>query len=195
MNGANRLGSNSLSELLVFGARAGKSAAAFALEQDAPSVSELESLALDEQKKIKSRFSKSSEGKERVATIRREMQSTMEEGAGIFRSEADLKKTCETIRDLKERYQNVGLDDQSSVFNTELTTALELGYTLDVAEALAHSALLREESRGSHSRTDFETRDDEKYLKHSLAYQTDGDPRIEYSPVSLTRWKPEERQY
>ena len=195
MNGANRLGSNSLSELLVFGARAGKSAAAFALEQDAPSVSELESLAYDEQQKIESRFSKSSEGKERVATIRQEMQSTMEEGAGIFRSEAELKNTCETIRDLKERYQNVGLDDQSSVFNTEITTALELGYTLDVAEALAHSALLREESRGSHSRSDFETRDDEKYLKHSLAYQADGDPRIDYLPVTLTRWKPEERQY
>jgi len=160
MNGANRLGSNSLSELLVFGARAGKSAAAFALEQDVPSVSALEALAQDEQQKIESRFAKSGEGTEKIATIRQEMQNTMEQGAGIFRNEEDLKKTCETIRELKERYQNVGLDDQSSVYNTEITTALELGYTLDVAETLAHSALLREESRGSHSRSDFEKRDD-----------------------------------
>ena len=195
MNGANRLGSNSLSELLVFGARAGKSAAAFALEQDVPSVSALEALAQDEQQKIESRFAKSGEGTEKIATIRQEMQNTMEQGAGIFRKEEDLKKTCETIRELKERYQNVGLDDQSSVYNTEITTALELGYTLDVAETLAHSALLREESRGSHSRSDFEKRDDERYLKHSLAYQTDDDPRIDYLPVAMTRWEPEERKY
>ena len=195
MNGANRLGSNSLSELLVFGARAGKSAAAFALEQDVPSVSVLEALAQDEQQKIESRFAKSGERTEKIATIRQEMQNTMEQGAGIFRKEEDLKKTCETIRELKERYQNVGLDDQSSVYNTEITTALELGYTLDVAETLAHSALLREESRGSHSRSDFEKRDDERYLKHSLAYQTDDDPRIDYLPVAMTRWEPEERKY
>ena len=195
MNGANRLGSNSLSELLVFGARAGKSAAAFALEQDVPSVSVLEALAQDEQQKIESRFAKSGEKTEKIATIRQEMQNTMEQGAGIFRNEEDLKKTCETIRELKERYQNVGLDDQSSVYNTEITTALELGYTLDVAETLAHSALLREESRVSHSRSDFEKRDDERYLKHSLAYQTDDDPRIDYLPVTLTRWEPEERKY
>ena len=195
MNGANRLGSNSLSELLVFGARAGKSAAAFANEQEAPSTAELEHLAQDEQSKISSKFSKSSEGTERVSTIRQEMQSTMEQGAGIFRTESELRQTCEKIGELKERYKNIGLDDQSSVFNTEITTALELGYTLDVAEALAHSALLRQESRGSHSRSDFETRDDENYLQHSLAYQTDGDPRIDYLPVTLTRWKPEERQY
>ena len=195
MNGANRLGSNSLSELLVFGARAGKSAAAFALEQDIPSVSVLEALAQDEQQKIESRFAKSGERTEKIATIRQEMQNTMEQGAGIFRKEEDLKKTCETIRELKERYQNVGLDDQSSVYNTEITTALELGYTLDVAETLAHSALLREESRGSHSRSDFEKRDDERYLKHSLAYQTDDDPRIDYLPVAMTRWEPEERKY
>ena len=119
----------------------------------------------------------------------------MEQGAGIFRTESELRQTCEKIGELKERYKNIGLDDQSSVFNTEITTALELGYTLDVAEALAHSALLRQESRGSHSRSDFETRDDENYLQHSLAYQTDGDPRIDYLPVTLTRWKPEERQY
>ena len=165
------------------------------MEQDVPSVSALEALAQDEQQKIESRFAKSGEGTEKIATIRQEMQNTMEQGAGIFRNEEDLKKTCETIRELKERYQNVGLDDQSSVYNTEITTALELGYTLDVAETLAHSALLREESRGSHSRSDFEKRDDERYLKHSLAYQTDDDPRIDYLPVAMTRWEPEERKY
>ena len=119
----------------------------------------------------------------------------MEEGAGIFRTEDALKATCDTIRTLKKRYENVAIDDHSRVFNTELVNALELGYMLDVAEGLAHSALLRRESRGSHARSDCEERDDENFLNHSLAYRTDGDPRIEYLPATLTRWQPEERTY
>ena len=119
----------------------------------------------------------------------------MERGAGIFRDEETLKETCETLRKLQERFRNVGLDDTSSVFNTELTTALELGFMLDAAEALAHAALDRKESRGSHSRSDFEDRNDEEYLKHSLTYRTEAGPRIDYLPVTITRWQPEERKY
>ena len=119
----------------------------------------------------------------------------MEEGCGIYRSEASLKQTCDTIRRLKERYQQVGISDKSNSFNTELTAALELGFLLDAAESVSYSALARQESRGSHQRTDFPRRDDERYLKHSLAYRTAGDPRIEYLDVIITRWPPAERVY
>ncbi len=195
LNGANRLGSNSLTECLVFGARAGQSAAQYAADTDFVDSDLLGKMARDEQKRIETQFFGDNNGKERVAHIRDDLRATMEEGAGIFRTEDALKATCETIRTLKERYEHVVIDDHSRVFNTELVNALELGYMLDVAEGLAHAALLRRESRGSHARSDHEERDDENFLKHSLAYQTDGAPRIEYLPVTLTRWEPEERTY
>ena len=195
MNGANRLGSNSLSEILVFGTRAGKAAAAFASEQERPRWGTLENLTHDERDRIEAAFVNRKDGTERIADIRKDLQTTMEQGAGIYRTEEELKNTCDTIRALKERFTRIGLDDSSDVFNTELSTALELSCMIDVAETLAHSALLRRESRGSHSRSDYETRDDENFLSHSLAYQTDGDPRIEYLPVTITRWQPEERKY
>ena len=121
----------------------------------------------------------------------------MEDGAGIYRTSEELTKACERITKLRERYQRVRIDDHSSVFNTQLTAALELGCMLDVAESLAHSARLREESRGSHARSDFEARDDEHFLQHSLAYHVGegADPRIEYLPATITRWQPEERTY
>ncbi len=195
MNGANRLGSNSLSEIIVFGARSGKAAVEYASEQEFPEANTLIQMAQAEKKRIEEQFLKPRNGNERVATIRRDMQLAMEQGAGIYRTEEEMKTACETIRKLRKRYEQVEVDDKSSVFNTDLIAALELGYMLDVAEALAHSALLREESRGSHSREDFTTRDDERYLQHSLAYQTPEGPRIEYLPVTITRWQPEERKY
>jgi fumarate reductase flavoprotein subunit len=195
LNGANRLGSNSLTECLVFGARAGKVAAEYASGRAAPGQGTLENLAGDERKRIERTYLQPRNGKERVADIRTEMQAAMERGAGIFRNEETLKETCEVLRKLQERFRNVGLDDTSSVFNTELTAALELGFMLDAAEALAHAALDRKESRGSHSRSDFEDRDDEEYLKHSLTYRTDAGPRTDYLPVTITRWQPEERKY
>lgn len=195
MNGANRLGSNSLSELLVFGARAGKSAAAFATRQEYPSATILESLVRDEKARIEANYFQPRKGKERLADIRKELQNSLEQGAGIYRTKIDLKTTCETIQSLKKRYKQVELDDQSSVFNTELISAIELGYMIDIAEAVAHSALQREESRGSHSRSDFEERNDETFLRHSLAYRTENTPKIDYIPVAITRWKPEERKY
>lgn len=195
LNGANRLGSNSLTECLVFGARAGKVAAEYAAGRESPGTDTLENLNRDEQRRIERTYLQPRNGKERVADIRTEMQTAMERGAGIFRDEETLKETCETLRKLQERFRNVGLDDTSSVFNTELTTALELGFMLDAAEALAHAALDRKESRGSHSRSDFEERDDGEYLKHSLTYRTEAGPRIDYLPVTITRWQPEERKY
>ena len=194
INGANRLGSNSLSECLVFGARAGRAAATHASEQGTPPDSILQARATDEEQRIASRFFKS-EGQEKVADIRTDLQKSMEKGAGIYRTEEELKETCAQFPQLRERYEQVGLDDHSEVFNTELTTALELGCMLDVAETVANAALMRQESRGSHSRSDYEMRDDERFLKHSLAYQTDATPRIEYLPATITRWQPEERKY
>jgi succinate dehydrogenase/fumarate reductase flavoprotein subunit len=119
----------------------------------------------------------------------------MEEGAGIYRNEESLRRTCATLQQLKERYPRLGIADKSLSFNTELTSALELGFLLDAAEAVAFSALARQESRGSHQRTDFPQREDARYLKHSLAYRTEGDPRIEYQDVVITRWPPAERVY
>ncbi|MBI3468506.1 MAG: FAD-binding protein, partial [Planctomycetes bacterium] len=196
INGANRLGSNSLTELLVFGARAGRSAAAFAADHVTLNRAEIEKQAREEQERIASRFIRKTSGKERIVTIRTEMNKTMEEGAGIYRTEASLKKTCQRLAELRERFNDLVIDDHSLSFNTELTGALELDYMLDVALAVAHSALERKESRGSHQRTDHPKRDDGKYLKHSMAHRVEGGPpRIEYKDVVITKWPPAERVY
>ena len=195
INGANRLGSNSLTELLVFGARAGKSAARFALEQR-PVSPGLTALADDEARRIDRQYLRSNGGQERVAGLRDEMHAVMEASVGIYRNETDLKASVEALGELRERLGSVGLDDHSLTFNTELLAALELGYLMDVAEAIVQSALQRTESRGSHQRSDHPRRDDERFLAHSLAYRLeDGPPRIEYLPVTITRWPPGERVY
>ena len=195
INGANRLGSNSLSECLVFGARAGRAAARTAV--DAPSASDvlLEATAKDQKQHLSDAFFESTPGNERTADIRSDLQKTMERGAGIYRTEEELVEACGQIDKLRERYDALALDDHSQVFNTDLIAALELGCMLDVAETVARAALLRQESRGSHSRSDFESRDDERFLNHSLAYKQEGQPRIEYLPATITRWQPEERTY
>jgi fumarate reductase flavoprotein subunit len=195
INGANRLGSNSLTELLVFGARAGKAAAQFAMDQKRPG-SAITALASDEAGRLESQFLGKTGGNERIATLRREMHQAMESGAGIYRNQGSLKRSEEVIRDLQERFRNLSLDDHSYTFNTELIAALELSYMLDVAEAMVQSALKRTESRGAHQRTDHPDRDDRNFLAHSLAYRNgDGPPRIEYLPVTITDWPPGERVY
>ena len=195
INGANRLGSNSLTELLVFGARAGKGAAHFASDQQDPS-STLEALAADEAERIEKQFFSNDGGKETIAVLRKEMHQTMEAGAGIYRDQASLQKSQEIIRNLQERFLDLAIADHSLTFNTELVAAIELSYMIDVAETIVQSALDRTESRGSHQRTDHPKRDDEKFLSHSLAYRTEkGSPRIEYLPVTITRWPPGERVY
>lgn len=195
INGANRLGSNSLPELLVFGARAGRAAAAFAAAQPTPSPS-LTSQALDEARRIDATYLKAAGGRERVATLRREMQATMEASAGIYRDAASLDAGAAALRRLQERIASIALDDRSHTFNTELLTALELAGMLDVAEAIVHSARARQESRGSHQRTDHPARDDERFLVHTVATRgPDGVPHITYQPVTLTRWPPGQRVY
>ncbi len=194
INGANRLGSNSLTELLVFGARAGRVAARHALERAAVRSNPIAQLASDERRRLDQRFLRA-DGRERLADIREEMQRAMEAGVGIYREKTGMKETCDTLRKLRERFTHIGLADRDAVFNTELIAALELECMLDVAEAVAHSALAREESRGAHTRTDFPKRDDARFLRHSLAYQTATGPRIEYLPVTIAGWPPEERKY
>jgi fumarate reductase flavoprotein subunit len=195
INGANRLGSNSLPELLVFGARAGRAAAAYASEQPAPGAAAV-AQALDEQRRLEEQLLRKTGGKERIATLREEMQKTMEASAGIYRTEASLVQGAETLRELQERFANVALDDHSRTFNTELIAALELSFMLDVADAIVGSALRRTESRGAHQRTDFPKRDDARFLAHSLVLRNlDGTSRVEYLPVKITRWPPGERVY
>src|SRR5262249_55360513 len=178
INGANRLGSNSLTELLVFGARAGRSAAAFAEGQKAPS-RHLLAQAADEETRLEDQFLNKTGGTERISTIREEMQKTMEAGAGIYRSGASLQHPADQLRALQERFLKINIDERSRTVNTELTTALELAYMLDVAESMIQSALHRTESRGAHQRTDFPARDDIKFLAHSLVSRAEGGaPRV-----------------
>ena len=135
-------------------------------------------------------------GTEQIADIREEMQSTMEDSAGIFRSGDSLAKGIDQLAELQQRLERVQLHDQTLAFNTELVAALELANMLDIAETMLHSALQREESRGAHQRTDFTSRDDTRFLNHALAYRdSDGSVRIERLPVTITRWPPGERVY
>ena len=195
INGANRLGSNSLTECLVFGARAGKNAAEFASVQRIPG-RQLLAQAADEEARLQDQFLHKSAGRDRIATIREEMQKTMEQSAGIYRTAETLEKGANKLRELQERFLNVGLDDHGRTFNTELVAALELGSMLDVAESMIQCALHRTESRGAHQRTDFPARDDQKFLAHSLVSRREGGfPDVSYLPVTLTRWPPAERVY
>jgi fumarate reductase flavoprotein subunit len=195
INGANRLGSNSLPELLVFGARAGKAAAEYATNAPEPR-SSIFAQAEDERRRLEREILHRNDGRERIVTIRDEMQKTMEDAAGIYRTGEGLTKAVGQLRELQERCRNVTIEDHSRTFNTELTAALELAFMLDTAEAMLHSALHREESRGAHQRTDFPAREDQRFLKHSLAYRnSDGTCRIDYHPVTITRWPPGERVY
>jgi fumarate reductase flavoprotein subunit len=195
INGANRLGSNSLPECLVFGARAGRAAAEFAASQKAPNDSVL-GQATDELVRLEKQYLFKTGGRERISTLREEMQKTVESGAGIYRTESSLKQAIQKLHELQERYRNVGLDDHGRTFNTELISALELGFMLDVAQSIVECALHRTESRGAHQRTDFPARDDKKFLAHSLVRRKSDDSlRVDYLPVTITRWPPGERVY
>lgn len=195
INGANRLGSNSLPELLVFGARAGRAAAEYASRETALAPA-LAAQANDERRRLENDFRHTTGGRERLATVRQDMQKTMEESAGIYRSAATLAAGVGRLRDLRRRFDDIALDDQSLTFNTERVAALELSFMLDVADAIVTTALSREESRGAHQRTDFPSRDDGRFLAHSLSTRAaDGTCRVAYRPVTITRWPPGERVY
>ncbi|MBB4197741.1 fumarate reductase (quinol) flavoprotein subunit [Rhodoblastus sphagnicola] len=196
IHGANRLGSNSLGELTVFGHVAGEQAVKFAKGAaavqpgkvaDQAKASVAKALALRDQKG----------GGERHAVLRKEMAATMEKGCGIYRLGPEMQATCDKLAELKQRYRDITLEDRSGIWNTDWLSAIELGYQLDVAEAMAHGALERKESRGAHQRLDgFEARDDVKFLAHTLAkYREGAAPEISYGPVKITRLPPGERAY
>ena len=195
INGANRLGSNSLPECLVFGARAGRAAAEYASSAGDPPPA-ITSQAADEVRRLERDLLGKEAGSERVAAIRSEMQTTMEDSAGIYRTGPSMAKGVDTLAELQQRMRNVGVADTSRSFNTELVAALELSNMLDIAETILQSGLQREESRGAHQRTDFPARDDERFLSHLLVNRNaDGTSRVERLPVTITRWPPGERIY
>jgi fumarate reductase flavoprotein subunit len=195
INGANRLGSNSLPELLVFGRRAGLAAAEQAADAAEPGPAVL-AQASDERRRLERELLAPRDGPDRIADIRAEMHRTMELSAGIYRDARSLAEGADKLRELQERFARVTIQDASRTFNTELVAGLELSFMLDVAETMIACALRREESRGAHQRTDFPARDDERFLAHSMVTREQaGTPRIDYLPVTITRWPPGERVY
>jgi len=196
INGANRLGSNSLPECLVFGSRAGRAAAEYAASAaSAEPPTAVWAQTADERRRLDGLLHHDG-GREPISAIRTEMQRAVEEGAGIYRSADSLAKAADKLRELRERYAVARIEDHSRTFNTEFIAALELSCMLDVAETIMHCAQLREESRGAHQRIDFPARNDERFLANSLIYRSaDAAPRVEYMPVTITRWPPAERVY
>jgi len=196
LNGANRLGSNSLSEILVFGARAGRAAADYASTASMPAANPVLALGSDEERRIEKEYLRKTGGSEKISTLREAMQHTMEAGAGIYRVRASLAEAADKVAEMQERYKAISMEDHSLAFNTQLVAALELGFLLDVAETILQCGLQREESRGAHQRTDFPDRDDNKFLAHSLVSRgNNGRPVVSYLPVTITRWPPGKRVY
>jgi succinate dehydrogenase / fumarate reductase flavoprotein subunit len=191
VHGANRLGTNSLVDILVFGRRSGRAASQYVRQVDFTPLPENPDATV--RAEIDHLFN--STGKESVAQIRREMQQVMTAQVGVFRTADQLEAAKKTLADLKARYQHVALADHTKKFNTELLEALELGYLLDLAEATAVSATVRTESRGAHARVDYPNRDDKNWLKHTLIYRKDGKFELKYKPVVITRFEPKERKY
>jgi len=194
MNGANRLGSNSLTECLVFGARAGVEALRYAAGSSDGSEVQLRAQAEGEAARI-DQLRGRKKGGEKLAQIRREMQLAMERGCGVYRNQSSMQQTVAELAPLKGRFADLALEDGSKVFNTELLQALELGNMLDVAEAVAVAAAARRESRGAHACRDFPKRNDAEFLHHSMVFFSPAGPRLDKKPVAITRFQPEERKY
>jgi fumarate reductase flavoprotein subunit len=196
LNGGNRLGSNSLSECLVFGAASGRAAAEYASSVKAVGTNPITSMLADETRRIETDFLEKKGGDERIGSIREEMQLAMDTGAGVFRTREGLEKLTKQLGALRDRFEGIKIEDSSRTFNTELMAALELDYMLEVADVIAYSALAREESRGAHARRDFPERDDAQFLKHTIAFRTDEiAPRLDYRDVRITNFKPQARSY
>ncbi|MFT4010470.1 MAG: FAD-binding protein, partial [Nocardioidaceae bacterium] len=192
VHGSNRLGTNSLLDINVFGRRAGIYAAEYVQTTEFSELPENPEAGVVEL--VESL--RGSTGGEKVATIRGELQATMDINAQVFRSEASLKQALSDIEGLKERYRDVAVQDKGRRFNTDLLEGIELGFLLDLAEVLVVGALARNESRGGHMREDYPDRDDVNFMRHTMAYrQEDGSIRLDYKPVIETRYKPMERKY
>lgn len=191
VHGANRLGCNSLLDTVVFGRRAGKAASSTLKNAQKGKVKkERISLIAECIKMIRN-----SKGRETVASVRKDLQAAMMDKCSVFRTEEGLKEVLEEIKNLKERYKEISITDKSTTFNTELLEAIELGHMLTLSEVIVSSALQRTESRGAHYREDYPKRDDENWLKHTFAFQTDKGITFKFKPVKITRFKPEERKY
>jgi succinate dehydrogenase / fumarate reductase flavoprotein subunit len=199
VHGSNRLGTNSLLDINVFGKRSGRYAAEYANN------AEFVDLPKDPAKEIRELVEslRNSDGTESISDIRRELQEEMDRGAQVFRTEESLTNVLKVIADLRTRYTNIAVQDRGKKYNTDLLEAIELGFLLDLAEVLVVSALNRRESRGGHMRDDYPDRDDENYMVHTMAYLT-GDPhsanpddhiRIDWKPVVITNYQPMERKY
>ncbi|MFI8190624.1 succinate dehydrogenase flavoprotein subunit [Streptomyces sp. NPDC085946] len=196
VHGANRLGTNSLLDINVFGKRAGIAAAEYSQKADFVELPEApESFVVEQIERLRN-----STGNERVSTLRRELQETMDANVMVFRTEQTIKTAVEKIAELRERYKNVAIQDKGKRYNTDLLEAIELGNLLDLAEVMAVSALARKESRGGHYREDYPNRDDVNFMRHTMAYRevgADGSEtvRLDYKPVVQTRYQPMERKY
>ena len=192
VHGANRLGTNSLLDLIVFGRRAGKHIAEFVRDVDYTDLPE------DPDHTVRDRIRriKESEGTESMEEIRTELRNNMMDNVSVYRSEESLTKMKDILADLQSRYQHIAVMDKGALFNTDVLDALELGYLLEFSTAMVESALARQESRGAHYREDFQDRDDVNFLKHTLAFlKEDGSIELDYKPVSITRFQPKERKY
>ena len=199
VHGSNRLGTNSLLDINVFGKRSGRNAAEYA--KTAEFVELPENPAGPVRDLIEQM--RNSNGTERVAVLRKELQDEMDKGAQVFRTKESLAHVANVIANLRDRYKNILVQDKGHRFNTDLLEAIELGFLLDLAEVVVASAANREESRGGHMRDDFPNRDDKKFMKHTMAYLT-GDPhsskvddhiKLDWKPVTITRYEPMERKY
>jgi len=199
VHGSNRLGTNSLLDINVFGKRAGNNAVEYAAGADFPPLPADPAAGIRE---LVERL-RNSNGTERVAHLRKELQDEMDRGAQVFRTDESLRHVLKVIHGLRERYKNIGIHDRGRRFNTDLLEAIELGFLLDLAEVVVYSALNRKESRGGHMRDDYPDRDDANYMKHTMAYLV-GDPtspdpedhiKLDWKPVTITHYQPMERKY
>ncbi|MFC2026253.1 FAD-dependent oxidoreductase [Chloroflexota bacterium] len=191
VHGANRLGTNSLLDIIVFGKYSGLEAAKYANSAPFQTLpGKPEEFTLQQIDAIVS-----NQGTENATDIAEEMKNVMFDHVGVFRTEEGMAKALETVRELKERFKKVNTTDLGKVFNTELLSVWELGNLLDLAEVTALSALVRKESRGAHAREDYPKRDDENWMKHTLAWLRDGEVELRYKPVTITRFEPKERVY
>jgi succinate dehydrogenase / fumarate reductase, flavoprotein subunit len=192
VHGSNRLGGNSLMETITFGRRAGTAAAEWALANTTVDIPE--SAERDAEQKLKALLDRTSG--ERPWKIREELGSSMLENFAVFRREEQMVRQVEILDDLRERFHNVYVEDKGTVFNSDLTQAIELGNMLDTALCMVTAGIVRKESRGAHSRPyDYPTRDDENFLHHSIVYWRDDAPQLSTKDVRFTKWQPEERKY